>query len=1255
MSVDLSSFGNTTPLNSITVGAETDGDDLVQPFTYTEWLVRIGQSQNDTIKYVDSYKRYVKAWESVIDKKKNSKFIVTDRYRTLLKNLTLNYTTDEEKRFLTNLDLTKTRHVESAVTFFSRKLKQIALYYSDARQQIRQNESKNTSIGTGKAIEHDIYSNIHRYIAELYISDQKIHPVRIAADSKTVVKTIDLFEVTDGSKTKKIQYDPQLFININQAIKNTLKECIPTLSITPGLTLDISEQIKVDQLTCEKLNYENFIHYIKLLDQLNELTLVDLLPRLTGADMWYLSGGSTAELISSDKGWRNIINRSGPEVKLDGEKLLKSIYEIGQIYTPQNIGILTYYSSDPKLEILNVSDEIEIIPNPNKFGSSTSSIRQHEDVTWVKADASNDGLFGDIIDDPTFPRFFGYRSDEENKNISYLGLCRPTDAYGFFHGPQNSKWKNEDVFPLKTANVYDIDSRAETLLVTDDTLVSWCTDVYGNEYGLYKKIKPRRLPEEFTNEEEAEEFDSIPDCVVIDGGETLLTRPNLWEDGVTYEIYDGGRAPGIDSKFEERPIINAHPDLRRRTQQLQEDGTLILELEPHNSWYYGPGSTPSGLELQPTSFHGFVYFPSGKADKGYPIYDQQAYCGLFTDIACGVIRTFSNCVIRDNYAFATFSDILSTIDDDKIYISSQAPREDQVDGFEEYLNTGYDVLTFDNRADIPVEIVQGGLVDGSLFVDEFCDDDTAEFEYQLDNGAAYFNDSLNVSKTKFAELPPDETLDLTTYQQSETGGRVVFRSYNSSVIADVSEVMKNSIDRFNFFKGSDQDIILNDIKDGNVRQMHVFNDVIYMQTNRHFYIEKINFDESITKINKSLYPVIIYRTASDEETQLEACQSPRHIAETNRLFCGNLTTFTVDDKKYVSPVINSIDLNNMQMENVYELTPENQQNHILTGTLSGFQYETADSPLLTYNKITDVYTYTYSCKLSSAESVVFATRIIDFEKSRDRLTIIDDEMHHCQPVSRYVSNLPAWKVETNEREIKFNPEEIIFNGYADTSYNIGLSSMNYTTGKVESSKIKGYQFKLNIDTGTLPVSGEGYKINQIIFDADDGSDHLIINRKLLTGGEPITFDIQTLPDQSDFGDPRIEKITHQYYFNNATRTSYTPTLTAVYANYKKLVISINFETVPYTIESAFDDVKLIDTKTYTNKLGESKQLLVYETQSPRYISSTTVTKPRYDNKSFAGYVDGKPYSGDYHTMSDGTIMTGLKHTPVSKTITTTYT
>ena len=64
----------------------------------------------------------------------------------------------------------------------------------------------------------------------------------------------------------------------------------------------------------------------------------------------------------------------------------------------------------------------------------------------------------------------------------------------------------------------------------------------------------------------------------------------------------------------------------------------------------------------------------------------------------------------------------------------------------------------------------------------------------------------------------------------------------------------------------------------------------------------------------------------------------------------------------------------------------------------------------------------------------------------------------------------------------------------------------------------------------------------------------------------------------------------------------------MYSDYSMIVYDLDIETNPYTVNSGFSGLKLLESKTYTDVVGNSKQLLVMETQSPRYISNIVIDR-----------------------------------------------
>ena len=298
MTFDLTSLSKYIPDNSaINTGT---GDDIIKPFSYTEWLSQSSISTSVVRDYTVEYNKYIRSWNQFIQEKKTP-YNRKERYKLLIKNIALNYTSDEEKRFLTNIDYDNQRHVAAATTFFAEKIKEIALYYADARQNIRQSSTRSGVTGSKQTIEKLIYNEIPKLVNERNIlGDQRVDEIGNYTGGKSVIKIIDLFEVEeDQLQVTSIEFDKDIYIDIQQAVQNLLNECLPVLQISPGLSLTVSNT-EINDTNISLLDYENFESYIKRESDLNLYNLSKTVPKLVGTDMYTLSAGQPVKLFDGE-------------------------------------------------------------------------------------------------------------------------------------------------------------------------------------------------------------------------------------------------------------------------------------------------------------------------------------------------------------------------------------------------------------------------------------------------------------------------------------------------------------------------------------------------------------------------------------------------------------------------------------------------------------------------------------------------------------------------------------------------------------------------------------------------------------------------------------------------------------------------------------------------------------------------------------------------------------------------------------------
>ena len=131
-----------------------------KPLTYVEWLKYEQSFISETA--FEQYNTYLHSWYS--DKETYNtdtyKQQVRDSYIQLLKEITLNYTTADEKRFLKNIDFNNNRDLDIALPFYSKKIKDIALYYSTQRESLHHSPIISNLKGSNYGIEKMLYKYI---------------------------------------------------------------------------------------------------------------------------------------------------------------------------------------------------------------------------------------------------------------------------------------------------------------------------------------------------------------------------------------------------------------------------------------------------------------------------------------------------------------------------------------------------------------------------------------------------------------------------------------------------------------------------------------------------------------------------------------------------------------------------------------------------------------------------------------------------------------------------------------------------------------------------------------------------------------------------------------------------------------------------------------------------------------------------------------------------------------------------------------
>ena len=92
-------------------------------------------------------------------------------YVSLIKEIVLTHTTTDERRWLKNIDFNNNRDLAVAIPFFAQKIKDICLYYSTLRDDVRTADLRYNIKGSNFGVSKLIYNEISKSLETEDLTD----------------------------------------------------------------------------------------------------------------------------------------------------------------------------------------------------------------------------------------------------------------------------------------------------------------------------------------------------------------------------------------------------------------------------------------------------------------------------------------------------------------------------------------------------------------------------------------------------------------------------------------------------------------------------------------------------------------------------------------------------------------------------------------------------------------------------------------------------------------------------------------------------------------------------------------------------------------------------------------------------------------------------------------------------------------------------------------------------------------------------
>jgi hypothetical protein len=933
----------TITFNSITVPNTSTNDavDRYQPLSFIEWLPYHKPIYTTPENALAVYRAYLNEWyATTADTQTAQTLTIQSLYINLLNEITINYSTVDEQRFLSKLDYSNPRDLAIAIPFFAKKIKDVCLYYINLRETAQTATTQYNLKGSNFGIETLVYNAISNALAAQDIT-QSVTSLNLSISAIRNNMVVNLEEIYDlypnyfditptlpasaynvsendtrnfYFESNLVDVDPTLSLDLNQGIKNAILS-YPFFLQELGTQLSIVPTVSASQLNY--LKDSDFIPGVntgKAADlNLTNLTLEE--QKYIGADFYYVITDSTLTsytsgiLFTADSEFANVLNKRYPTIAtVPSTAFLKTGKEMGLFFKPDKIGLLhfTSFNFTPSVKLSDLEpNTVYYFPDPSKYGNVTSNTRQNfvtpleffENNAFNKVDFSNQYRFGDVDTDPYYQLFRSYQSREQSLNISNFGISRYTDYQDFFTGALDTIWNNIDVYPLAPNGQLPIDERTHDLYTIDASLFQFKSDIYGNQYGLYKKgINKTKAPR------------------------STQYIPSI---GATDLIFNGG---SFSDTYIDNTTLNC--------------GKLGIQ-----DVYASINSYRLGAEL----------FDQNYIDSIFTVttYDCEQFVQPNPNVVYNIDQVLDGSYFSDNTSI-----IGATID--CYYIAVDYIDQQGVEHFD-YDPTTKTQYTY-------------SYTENSTFVDE-----------RVPGLSSTLDFSLTGQPAEISVYDARNSIRGSIYCRAPDGSSVA--PLSSSTLSAIY-AKYTSISAYNTTIGRE----LNNC----VINLDVFYDVLQIETNNHLIFDKIRYDyTSNTALNSLTFSYLSYgqqpqfekfsNTWFDEDKkQLIVCQT--------RL----LPTLSSSPYKTIYPKIYTVDLNYPQPLQLFpytsdkNLTPKLLQQYSLSGTGIQLNIVEIEKPILSYNDTTNTYDLTYLAKDTAG---AFYTTNIKFKYVNGVLTIISNTLY----------------------------------------------------------------------------------------------------------------------------------------------------------------------------------------------------------------------------------------------------------------------
>ena len=405
--------------------------DKFTPFSFVQFIETVSVDyQPDTL--TRFYNAYINRWNNKVRTQSSSnKEQIIDRYRDFLKDITLNFSTNAERTFLTQLDFTDPYDMEIAMSFYSKKIRSIISYYKKKRQKLHYTATKAKVKGSSLGVEQAAIDLVVEFL-ENRSTAAKDYDIEKIKQNLTISIT-DYFD----NYSQYFNREPDAH-KYGETFKSYDPAGLPSdnifLADDETLIQEVFANVGEDLIALkegrESLNFN--IKEDSLFSNKRELT-----EKFMGADFYYIEtdnegvpnldeSGNPHLLFEAKKPYANFLNQDFPSTASVFSNEIISERDLG-FFRPQNSAIATIEGRRLQFFTKKIykPNQLYIFPDPNLFTNTQNVLTFIIDTSRSINNASKGLAVNQPNTDRDSTSFIGYNSQigldtNLNTDLSYL-------------------------------------------------------------------------------------------------------------------------------------------------------------------------------------------------------------------------------------------------------------------------------------------------------------------------------------------------------------------------------------------------------------------------------------------------------------------------------------------------------------------------------------------------------------------------------------------------------------------------------------------------------------------------------------------------------------------------------------------------------------------------------------------------------------------------------------------------------------------